>query len=93
MDKIKQDFQIIFDVVTGNAKKEEFKWAENAFVEGTNYNAAYAELWKARENLCRRFGIDWEDEDLERVMNAVLKLEKDLAWRMFCCGLSYAKKE
>lgn len=93
MDRIEKDFQNIFNVVTGNtAKEEQFAWVENAFATDSDFAGGYKDLWRARENLCRRFGLAWEDADLELFMNGVLKLEQDLARRMFRCGVAYAEK-
>ena len=68
------------------------EWVENIFVQGTEFNDAYEDLAIARENLCERFGMDMEDEDLERIMNAVLTIEREIARHMFYYGVEHAKR-
>ena len=86
------EFEDIYLSMTGELEPG-LPWVENAFAEGTECSRAYQELWAARENLCRRFGMDWEDKDLERIMNAVALLEEDFGRRMFRCGIEYARRE
>ena len=93
MEHIREDFELIYLKVTGNLRKEiDLPWVEDAFVEGTDFQQAYDTFWEARENLCRRFGMDWEDEDLERFMDGLITLERDLAQRMFYYGMVYARR-
>lgn len=93
MEKFCEDFERIYLKVTGNLCGEnDLSWVENAFATDSDFAGGYKDLWRARENLCRRFGLAWEDADLELFMNGVLKLEQDLAWRMFRCGVAYAEK-
>ena len=93
MDRIREDFELIYQKVIGNMKKDtSIPWVEDAFVKGTDFAQAYDIFWEVRENLCRRFSIDWEDEDLEGFMDAVITLERDLAQRMFYYGMVYARR-
>ena len=64
-------------------------WVEGP---GETYERACEELWQARRDLCDRTGIDWEDPALERIMNALDTLERDLARRMFRAGIAVARK-
>lgn len=87
------DFEEIYATVTGDRQLSGgVPWVENAFVEGTDFTRAYRDFRIAREHLCRRFNLDWEDEDLERLMDAVLCLSEDLARRMFRYGIEYANR-
>ena len=61
-------------------------------MEGTALDQAYKDFWTAREHLCERFGIDWEDDDLELFMNGILHLTRDLALRMFYYGMVYVRR-
>ena len=47
--------------------------------EGSAYSRAYKTLMDARISLTRRFGMDFEDKDLERIMEAVSTIEKEVA--------------
>ena len=78
---MEKDFEEIYNDITEQLARED-----------SDYARAYADFWTARENLCRRFGMDWEDEDLERIMDGVLALEKDLGRRMFDAGMEFAKR-
>lgn len=94
MQKLEKDFQAIYNSVTGGLKKEyRVPWVGNAWKDQTAYRQAYADFWTAREHLCQRFGMDWEDEDLERFMNGILDLEEDLCRRMFYCTIYYVQND
>ena len=90
---IMQDFDAIYSTVMGRQGEGfQVSWVDSGFAEDSGIRQAYEELWAARDNLCRRFGLDWEDDDLERIMDAVLTLESDLARRIFACGVEYTKR-
>ena len=92
MDRIEKDCNLILDMTTGVIDaKPPFEWVENAFAPGTLFSEAYEDFALAREHLCERVGLAEDDEDLELIMNGLLKLEKDLGRRMFLCGLRYAQ--
>jgi len=94
MEEMEQDFQRIFQIVTGSVEAEyPFRWVENAFAPGTQFFEAYEEIWDARQRLCRRFDLDVSEMDLERIMNAIMDLEEDLGRRMFCYGIQYAQRK
>ena len=94
MDRVEADFYTIFHIITGNVAAEyPFHWVENAFVPGTQFSEAYQDFWNAREHLCERFGIDFDDDDLELFMDGLMKLEEDLGRRMFLYGIQYAGME
>ncbi|MGM9660836.1 MAG: hypothetical protein ACI3WQ_09585 [Faecousia sp.] len=87
------DYETIRDSVLGYLSEAyRVPWAENISREGTAYAQAYQDFWTAREHLCERFQLDWEDDDLELIMNAVLLVEKDVARGMFDATLTYAEK-
>ena len=92
MDKVERDCKRILAAVVGAMEAEyPFQWVENAFTPGTKFAKAYDDFWIAREHLCKRFGIDWEDDDLELIMNGIMNLEEDIGRRMFLYGVKYAK--
>lgn len=87
------DFEKIYYTMTGDLLPECcVPWVEDAFVEGTVYNQCYKNFWIAREHLCERFGMEWEDDDLELFMNSIMDLGEDIAKRMFRYGTEYAKR-
>ena len=87
------DFEEIYATMIGDRRLQGgVPWVENASVEGTDFGSAYRDFWVVREHLCRRFGMVWEDEDLERLMNAVMCLSEDVARRMFRYGIEYAER-
>ena len=92
MDDFEKNFETIYHIVSGDTEAEPpFRWVEDASQPGTGFDRAYQDFWTAREHLCQRFGIDFEDDDLELFMNGILTLSRDIAERMFRCGVEYAK--
>lgn len=88
------DFESVYGSVLGYLTPESrIPWVEDISREGTPYDRACQELWDAREHLCLRFGLDREDGDLERIMNAVLKLEKEAARGVFDAALVLAGQQ
>ena len=88
------DFDMIYSTIVGQMRRTGgVPWVKNIFVEGTAYNKAYQDFWTAREHLCARFGIEWEDPDLELFMDGILDLEEDLARAMFEATIEYAKRD
>ena len=85
----------IFEKVLCAARGELVEGLAPDWVEGPGetYDRACEELWQARRDLCARTGIDWEDTALERIVNALDTLERDLARRMFRTGIAVARKE
>ena len=93
MQELEKDFQKLYNSVNGSLRQEfRVPWAGSVWEEETEYQKAYADFWTAREHLCQRFGIDWEDMDLELFMNGALALEEDICRRMFWCTIEYAKR-
>ena len=93
MEHMQKDFEEIYNTVAGTMSiNGGVPWVEDAFAEGTVCSQAYKDFWTAREHLCDRFGLDWEDEDLELFMNGIMCLEKEIARRMFFYGIEYNKR-
>lgn len=88
MGETERDFRRIFNIAMGvYDPKPPFTWVTDSFAIETKYSQACEDIWKARESLCFRFGLDEEDEDLERIMNAIMDAEEDLGRRMFLYGI------
>ena len=81
-----EDFEAIYETLIGQRiPQTAVPGVESIASEGTAYSEAYQTLMEARMNLTRRFGMDFEDEDLERIMNAIAVIEKEIAKGMFRC--------
>ena len=81
------NFEDIYETMIGQRVPE----AEAAGVvsiagEGTPYSNAWQELMEARISLARRFGMAFEDKDLERIMAAVTVIERETALGMYRTG-------
>ena len=86
-------YEDIFATVTGHMLPEyALDWVENGGVPGQDYYQVYEQLWEGRQELCDRFGLDWEDPSLEKIMRSVTDLEFALARRMFRAALDCAER-
>lgn len=94
MDNFDKDFERIFFTLTGDYQHTAaVPWVRNISIEGTDYDQAFQDLWDSRSNIGERFGIIWEeDRDLERMMNAICVIEKNVARCMFEYGIQYAER-
>ncbi|MBQ2926949.1 MAG: hypothetical protein IJD98_00085 [Oscillospiraceae bacterium] len=92
-NQLEKDFQILFDSIHGYSRPEHRAvWTTNLWQESTEYKQAYDNFWVARKHLCERFGIDWEDDDLELFMNGINDMAEDLCRWMFLATVEYAKR-
>ena len=89
-----QNYRDVYDSLTGGLAEEyRIDGVEDISAEGTPYSGAYQAIWDARESLCRRYGMDFEDRDLERIMQAVLTIEEEIARYMFHYGMKFTATE
>ena len=74
------DFESFYETLTGH-REGKFAVPGVACIaeEGSAYSRAYQTLMEARLSLTRRFGMEFEDKDLERIMEAVSVIEKEAA--------------
>ena len=74
------DFDAFYETLIGH-REEQFAVPGVVCVaeEGSAYSQAYQALMYARLSLTRRFGMEFEDKDLERIMEAVSVIEKEVA--------------
>ena len=87
------EFEPIYQTMMGQLrKKSEVPGIENAFETPSDIAQAYRDIRTARENLCARCGLAPDDSDLEKIMDSLLTLEKDIARRMFHYGIQYARQ-
>ena len=81
MDKSEETFEIVLYAARGELVEEERPdWVEGP---GKVYNCAWEQLYRARQDICDRTGISWEDPALEQIMDAVDALERDISRRIF----------
>ena len=78
------EFEVFYETLTGH-REGQFALPGVASIaeEGSAYCRAYQTLMDARLSLTRRFGMDFEDKDLERIMEAVSVIEKEVARGVF----------
>ncbi len=91
MQCFEKDFESVYFSVTGELT-EALPWVSGVSGSRDTYDQAWQELDNARARLCQRFSIDWEDPDMEAMLNAILTLEKDVARRMFLCGCHFKEE-
>ena len=78
------EFEAIYESLTGQRLPEAaMPGVEDLSREGTPYSRAWQELLSARDSLVRRFGMDPEDRDLERMLNAAMRAERETALGMY----------
>ena len=78
------NFEDIYETLIGLREPEAAApGVECIALEGTPYANAWQELMDARMRLAKRFGIEFEDEDLERIMEAVAVIEREAALAVF----------
>ena len=67
--------------------------AENMFAPDSFCEKKYAEMREAYERLCTRLGVDLDDEDddLNRMVDAMEKIQEVLCKKMFELGMVYAE--
>lgn len=68
-------------------------WVENIFEPGKPCHEAYGEMLRAYERLCERLGEADEDQDVEIIINSLLRYSKIRAKEMFKYGMQYQKMQ
>ena len=77
-------FEDVYETLVGHREAPfAVPGVQSIAAEGSAYSLAYQTLMDARLSLTRRFGMDFEDKDLERIMEAVATIEKEIAEGMF----------
>lgn len=89
-------FEDIYNTLIGNDTLEfTIPWVNSLCEDGTPYMLAYQDVLEARERLCIRLGSDpglpAEDTDIEIIINAMLDMQREVAWWMFHYGTQYRK--
>ncbi len=98
MEKDSEFRELIYDLVSGNLTLSEPSIPEseivkNEFEEGSECANAYGRMLEAYTRLCERLGSpEWNDRDVEAVINELLSIGRHIALKMFDYGLYFGKK-
>ncbi len=66
---------------------EQYRIIKNEFEDGSACDTAYRHVMEACSRLCRRLGTtEWEDPDVEIIINELLDIGRHLAFKMFDYG-------
>ena len=58
----------------------------NAFAEGSTCDQAYCEMSLAYGRLCDRLGVVDEDEDVEIIIQSLMRIEEEIAYHRYRYG-------
>ena len=93
MNVLEKDFEKIYHTLIGTLLPQfRVPWVPNIFIEGTPYDQAYQVFWDARMQMVENYGIEFECDELEDIMNAILDVEKEIGFYMFQMGMEYEKR-
>lgn len=59
----------------------------NEFADGKECGELYSEVYRANRNLCSRLKTE-EDRDVELIIGNMFKIAKNLAMKMYDCGVA-----
>lgn len=65
---------------------------ENAFEEGKKCALLYKEIYDAQRRLETRLDVEPYDEDVEKVITALLDIQKELCFKMYKYGAQFGLK-
>ena len=66
---------------------------ENAFEEGKLCNTLYKEIFAAQRRLEERLQVDPYDEDVEKIITAMMDIQRELCFKMYEYGAKFGWKE
>ena len=66
---------------------------ENLFAEGGECMNCYSDMHAAYERLCERLGVIDEDEDVEDIINSLMRIERIVSMKMFEYGMKFASND
>ncbi len=90
----KKQIEDIYDTLTGVIDEPfQVPGVENLFVEGSECMNCYSEAIAAYGRLCARLGVEGEDEDIETIINSLLRIERKVGMKMFEYGVKFALEE
>ena len=86
----KTDFPIIaavYESLNGElSPRDMVPGVENAFDDGAKCERLYAKIYKAERRLEKRLGIPHHDDDVERIIQAMLDIQKYMCFKMYYYG-------
>lgn len=78
----------VYDTLCGNRIDPIFG-VENAFKEGEVCERCYSNVMEAYQRICTRLGQGEEDEDVEIIIDSLLKIAKVLSYKMYEYGSEF----
>ncbi len=96
MDIYESNFrQQVFDIVNGQMNESIFYegiHVKNEFAEGGFCAVTYEEMLSAYSRLCLRLNAEeWNDPDVEDIINSLLRIGEHLSLKMFEYGALFAQ--
>ena len=84
----------IYDTLCGAvAPGLEKPGVENAFAIGESCELLYRKVYDAERRLEQRLGVEQEDEDVQTIIDALLDIQRELCFRMYCYGAKFGMGE
>ena len=62
---------------------------ENLFKEGQKCALLYKEVYDAQRRLEERLGVEPYDEDVERIITALLEIQREISFKMYIYGAEF----
>lgn len=88
-----ENFEEIYDSMAGQLTAEAaLPWVENAFSDDSLCQCEYDRMRSAYERVCQRLGGGEDDADLDRMVDALECIQRELCRRMYQLGLEQAEK-
>ncbi len=85
-----EKFNDIYETMLGLREPEaQVPWVENAFEEGGICAREYEDMRAAYGRICERLGAAEEDPDLEAMVTALERIQKELCRRMLQLGICH----
>ena len=82
----------IYDTLNGaNMMGDYVEGVENLFAPGEDCEVLYSRVMDAYERLCRRLGVQEEDEDVEIIIGCMMDIERRLSCAMYDYGAKFAE--
>lgn len=85
--------EVYYSLLGQTVDEYKLTWVENAFASGGECERNYEAVFAAYERLCARLGVVNEDADVERIIDAMLDIQKELCLKMFAYGVLYEQNK
>lgn len=85
----------IYELMTGEVDLEQYPVEESEvvkdeFLKGMPCEEAYRQMYEAKCRLYRRMGVT-EEEDVELIINSLLRITEHLSYKMYDYGALFSK--